>query len=269
MTSDGRFAGRVVLVTGAGSGIGHVLALRFAAEGAHVAVGDIDDLTAGRTCAEMERDAGGTGRAYRLDVTDRQSVLSVTADVARDLGPVDVLVNNAAVASDMRFEELTEPEWDRVVDVALKGSFLCSQAVLPQMARRHGGVIVNIGSVNAAGYFGDEAYSAAKAGLESLTRSLAVRYGASGVRVCLVAAGTVRTPAWDARLAHDPGLLDKVAALYPLGRVGDPADVAAAVLFLASDAASWITGSALRVDGGLLAGNPSTIREFFGDGYLP
>ncbi|NUR87174.1 MAG: SDR family oxidoreductase, partial [Nonomuraea sp.] len=131
-----------------------------------------------------------------------------------------------------------------------------------------GGAVVNIGSINAAAYFGNDAYSAAKAGLESLTRSLAVRYGPHGVRVNLVAPATIATPIWGERLARDPGLMERLTRWYPLGRVGNPDDVAAAVLFLASQEAAWITGTTLRVDGGLTAGNAQLVTDILTERYL-
>ena len=242
------------MVTGAGSGIGRVLAHRFAGEGAAIAVLDVDGEAAATTAREV-RAAGGTAHSYRADVTARREVESVATALQADLGRVDVLVNNAGVASDTRFADITDQEWDRDVAVALRGTFLCSQALLPSIVRSGGGAIVNIGSVNGLTFVGQDAYSAAKAGLLSVTRGVAVQYGANGVRCNLVAPGSIRTPAWDARLARDPGLLERLAAWYPLGRVGTPDDVAEAVLFLASDQASWITGTCMTVDGGLLAGN--------------
>jgi NAD(P)-dependent dehydrogenase (short-subunit alcohol dehydrogenase family) len=129
------------------------------------------------------------------------------------------------------------------------------------MIRRKSGVILNVSSVNALGYFGNEAYSAAKAGILSLTRSLAVRYGPSGIRANAIAPGTLKTPAWEERSSRDPEIFDRVASWYPLGRVGEPEDIANAALFLASDEASWITGVVLPVDGGLLAGTAKFMQE--------
>jgi meso-butanediol dehydrogenase/(S,S)-butanediol dehydrogenase/diacetyl reductase len=180
-------------------------------------------------------------------------------------GPVDVLVNNAAKATDADFLGLGEESWDEDVTVTLKGPFLCSQSVLADMTKRGSGVILNIGSVNALGYYGNEAYSAAKAGLLNLTRSLAVRYGPSGIRVNAIAPGSLRTPAWEQRREKDPDVFERVSRWYPLGRVGEPEDVAGAALFLASDDAAWITGAVLPVDGGLTAGNLQMMREMTED----
>jgi len=260
----GRFAGRVALVTGAGSGIGEGIAARLAGEGATVCAADRDVEGAERAAREI-RSGGGRARARYLDVTDRAGVVAAVAWVAGELGPVDILVNNAASADDASLEQMSEDAWDRDVDVTLKGPFLCARAVLPGMVERRRGVIVNIGSVNSFQYLGNDAYSAAKAGLMSLTRSIAVRYGRYGVRANAVAPGSVRTPAWRDRLARDPEALQRMARWYPLGRVGTVGDIAAAAVFLASDEASWITGAVLPVDGGLLAGNALMAEEIVGE----
>lgn len=260
----GRFTDRIVMITGSGSGIGRVMAGRFAAEGAHIVVADLDRGNANAAAAEISA-AGASAQSHGLDVTDGAAVRELTDRVAREHGGIDVLVNNAAVATDTPFEALTEAEWDRDVGVGLKGAFLCSQAALRHMAARGSGAIVNIGSVNGLAYLGCEAYSAAKAGLLSLTQSIAVRYGSHGVRANAVVAGTIRTPAWEKRVARNPDLLDRLTAWYPLGRVGAPDDVANAAMFLASQDAGWVTGAMLRVDGGLLAGNLAMTQQMLGE----
>jgi meso-butanediol dehydrogenase/(S,S)-butanediol dehydrogenase/diacetyl reductase len=261
--SMARFDRQVAIVTGSGSGIGRAIAIRLADEGAAVCVADIDADRAAAT-VELIRAAGGVALARETDVTDRSSVAELVSATMTDLGPVDVLVNNAALCGDTPLEELTEQQWDADVDVTLKGPFFCTQAVLPQLKARRRGVIVNIGSVNAVQYFGNDAYSAAKAGLASFTRSVAVQYGSYGIRAVMIAPGTVRTAAWDARLAADPQVLDRLTRWYPLGRVGSVDDIAAAAAFLASAEASWITGTVLTVDGGLLAGNAPMVQDILG-----
>lgn len=246
------FAGRTVLVAGGGSGIGARIAARFGEAGARTVIADID-----RPAAQQV--AGGIthAEAETLDITDADAVQEAVARI----GHVDVLVNSAVVGSDTPFSRLSRAEWSRQVDVALTGPFLLCQAVLPGMVRAGSGAIVNISSVNALTYVGNEAYSAGKAGLLSLTRSIAVGYGRHGVRCNAVVPGTIRTPVWDRRLQIEPDLLERVRRWYPLGRVGSPDDVAAAVLFLAGEQAAWITGIALPVDGGLMAGNPMLAHE--------
>src|SRR5215207_8986667 len=259
-----RFQGRVAIITGSGSGLGRVLAHRFAAEGAAVVVADVVEQRASAVAGEIS-EAGGKSLAQTTDVTNAADVAAMVGAARGAFGSVDILVNNAAKASDADFLNLSEEAWDEDVAIALKGTFLCSQAVLADMTKNRSGVILNISSVNALTYYGNEAYSAAKAGILNLTRSLAVRYGPFGVRANAIAPGTLRTPAWDERQQKDPRVFERVAAWYPLGRVGQPEDVVGAALFLASDEASWITGAVLPVDGGLTAGNHRMTREIVQD----
>jgi len=251
-----RFQGTVVVVTGAGSGIGRVMAKRFAAEGARVAVvdwhGDRAEAVASETADAL---------AVTADVSSSDDVREMLATVDSRLGPVDVLVNNAAIAEGDDLLQIDEPVWDRDVDVVLKSVFLCSKAVLPSMIERGRGVIVNIASVNGLSALGNEAYSAAKAGVISLTQGIAVRYGRHGVRCNAIAPGTIRTPIWQERVDRDPAVFERLVKWYPLGRVGEPEDIANAAMFLASEDAAWITGTVLCVDGGLLAGSYRMTRE--------
>ena len=252
---------QVWLVTGGASGIGTVLAEHAAAAGHRVAIADIDGAAAGTVAAGIPGSLPLT-----MDVTSREQVRDGVRRIEDELGSVQVLVNNAGVASDVPFDQLPERLWHRDIAVSLDAAFFTISAVLPGMIAAGGGAIVNIASVNGLTYVGNEAYSAAKAGLISLTRSIAVRYGAQGIRCNAVAPGTIATPNWDERRQRDPQVMERAAKWYPLGRIGRPADVAAAVLFLASDAASWITGVTLPVDGGLLAGRLQMADEIAAGG---
>jgi len=168
---------------------------------------------------------------------------------------VDVLINNAGFSNHATFAKTDPAGWSEDVHGNLNGAYHCVYAVLPRMCAKGGGVIVNIGSVNGLAALGDPAYSAAKAGVISMTRSLALEYGRYGVRVNIVLPGTVRAPLWNKRARKDPKVLATLERWYPLGRIVEPIDVAHAVAFLASDDASAITGVALPVDCGLTSGN--------------
>lgn len=259
-----RFLDQTVVVTGAGSGIGREMAKAFAAEGGAVVVADISGTAAEEVAAEI-RTSDGQALATHTDVSVAADAAAMLAAAQEAFGPVDVLVNSAAIAGDDGLLRIEEDMWDRVFAVNLKGPFLCARAVLPGMIQRRRGAIVNISSINALAYFRLEAYSAAKAGLLSLTQSIAVRYGRYGVRANAIAPGTIRTPAWKKRAEKEPGIFERLGGLYPLGRVGEAGDVVSATLFLASSEASWITGTVLRVDGGLLSGSNRVVREFAGE----
>ena len=246
-----RLQGKRAIVTGGGSGIGRATCRRFAADGAAVVVADL----LGERAEEVAAEIGGT--PVQADVT-------VAADVARMVeaaGRVDVLVNNAGGGFADDVLEISEEEWDTDLVVNLKSAFLCSKAVLPGMIDQGSGVILNISSVNGMAFFANEPYSAAKAGLINLTRSMAVRYGRHGIRVVAIAPGTIRSPLWQERVDKEPAIFERLVRWYPLRRVGEPEDVANAAAFLVSDDAAWISGEVLRVDGGLLAGNAQMARE--------
>ncbi|GGT22384.1 oxidoreductase [Streptomyces kurssanovii] len=243
-----RFEGYGALITGGARGIGEATARRLASEGARVLIADIDAEAAERTAAGIE------GAAFvRCDVGDRASAEAAVARAVDHFGSLDVLVNNAFSASRHvgPFEELPDDGWQQDLDVTLTGALRCARAAWPHLAARGRGAIVNIGSVNAEQDFGGHAYSAAKAGLASLTRTLAGEGAARGIRVNQVNPGTIRTRSWAGREKS----LEVLSGVYPLGRVGEPEDIAAAVAFLASPDAAWVTGTTLPVDGGLLAVN--------------
>ena len=268
-----RFTGYAVLVTGAGQGMGEAIARRFASEGGRVLVTDRDPVKAEAAAERIRRAAesagcGGTAKPFPCDVRDGEAVRAAVARAAEEFGGLDVLVNNAASAeAGTDLATVTEEGWARDLDTTLTGAFRCSQAAMPYLLASGRGAIVNIGSVNGEMAFGSHAYSAAKAGLASLTRTLAAAYARQGVRVNLVAPGTTATPVWDRQGGAE--FLDRVAEHYPLGRVGQPDDVAAAVAFLASSDASWITGVTLPVDGGLLIANQSMLKTFARQQVIP
>lgn len=240
----------VALVTGAAGDIGTAIGTALARRGIHVVLGDRDLDGARRAISAVPG-----SDAVQLDVRSPDSVRAVADALHQRHGALRYLVNNAAVCGNVAFESVEEPMWSEDLDVVLGGAVRMCQAFLPAMRRAGRGAVVNVASVNGQGYFGNDVYSAAKAGLLNLTRSLAVQYGPRGVRVNSVSPGTIATTAWQRRLAADPEALERAKPWYPLGRVGTPLDVAHAVDFLLSDASEWITGTDLRVDGGLLAGN--------------
>jgi NAD(P)-dependent dehydrogenase (short-subunit alcohol dehydrogenase family) len=260
MTGGWRFAERTVVVTGGGSGIGQVMATRFAAEGGQVVVADLNADAATLATREIEA-AGGRAVAVHADVTSSTAVDAMIVEAGRAFGPVDVLVNNAYSCKGDNVMLMDEDTWNADLAGVVTSAFLCSKRVLPEMTERQTGVIVNIASVNGLGYVGNEAYSAGKAAMINLTQSIAVRYGHLGVRCNAIAPGSIATPAWQERVEKEPDVLERLVKWYPLRRVGTPDDVASAALFLASDEASWITGTVLRVDGGLLAGNEIFTNE--------
>lgn len=213
-----------------------------------VVLGDIDQPAAAAVAAGLGPDRA---IAVECDLHATDSVNAMLTQAVDAYGQVDVLVNVAGGAIALPpFDEISDEAWQQVLDLNLTGTMRCIRAALPYLRRSAAGAIVSISSVNGLAAFGDEPYSSAKAGLTMLTRNLAVSLGPAGIRVNAVAPGTIRTRVWD----DQPGGADRLKPLYPLGRVGEPADVAAAVAFLASDDAAWITGVTLPVDGGALAG---------------
>ncbi len=261
-----RYADKVAMVTGGGDGIGRATALRLASEGAAVVVTDISPEAAHGTVAAVAA-AGGRAAPSIGSVTNEADIAAAIATARGTFGRLDVLVNNVAFTNQPVLEGIEPAEWDREFEVTLRGAWLCARAALPHMVAQGGGAIVNIGSVNGLMYFGNPAYSAAKAGLLSLTRSIAVEYGPKGVRANMVSPGTIRTnaPSWTARLKRDPKVFEKLARWYPVGRVGRPTDIAAAVAFLAADEAAFVNGTNLVVDGGLTAGMPVMADELLAE----
>jgi meso-butanediol dehydrogenase/(S,S)-butanediol dehydrogenase/diacetyl reductase len=265
--TDTRFAGSTAVVVGGGRGIGRATALRLAAEGAHVVVADSAGTFAEEAAADIRLN-GGSAEAFEVDAVDASSVGRFFYALDQQRHRLDVLVNCPAHASDTHFERVTETEFDLDLSVTLKAPFLCVQAALPLLLRSPVASVVSVSSINGIAAFGNEVYSAAKAGLINLTKNLALRYGPHGVRFNVVAPGTIRSRSWEERMAAEPDVLNRISNLYPLRRVGEVDDIAAACAFLASPEASWITGTTLTVDGGITAGNGELIEAIFGEAFF-
>ncbi|MFI6045014.1 beta-ketoacyl-ACP reductase [Nocardia sp. NPDC051321] len=246
-----RFTDKVAVVTGAAQGIGAATALRLAIEGASVAV--LDRNTPDATLELISR-AGGTARGYVCDVTDRDSVQAVFEQIATELGDPQILVNNAGITRDDLFFRLSEDDWNAVLSVNLTGVFHCSQAAQKYMVAQRYGKIVSLSSRSALGNRGQANYAAAKAGIQGFTATLAIELGRYNITVNAVAPGYIATAMTDAtaeRVGMAPEQLQQsVAERTPLGRVGQPEEVAAVIAFLASDESSYVSGQTLYVNGG-------------------
>ena len=248
---------KVAVVTGAGSGIGQAIASTFAARGARVFVLERDARAAAAT-VERIMASGGAAAAVACDVSDAASVTAAFARVAADAGQLDILVNNAGIAHIGTVESTTEADFDRIYAVNVKGVFLCSQAALPHL-RRRGGVILNLASIaSLIGLVDRFAYTMSKGAVLTMTRSIAVDYIKHGIRCNCICPARVHTPFVDGYIReHYPGreeeMFQQLSAYQPIGRMGTPTEVAALALYLCSDEASFITGQAYPIDGGVLA----------------
>jgi 3-oxoacyl-[acyl-carrier protein] reductase len=249
----GRLEGRVAFVTGAGRGIGAATALRMAEEGARVTLADIDIEGCQQVAQEISR-VGSESLVVRCNVADSAMVQDAVDQTAGKFGRLDILVNNAGIIRDNLLFKMSEEDWDMVMNVHLKGAFLCSRAAQAYMVKQNYGRIVSLSSTSALGNRGQANYSTAKAGLQGLTRTLAVELGKFGITVNAVAPGfidTEMTRATARRQGLDPEqVIVEASKRIPVGRVGQPRDVANVICFLASEEAGYVSGQIVYVAGG-------------------
>lgn len=257
---QGKLQGKVALVTGAFGGIGSAIASRFLAEGAAVIANDLR----GARPAALHASAPNGGDHLLMHVADHSKesdVVDMMRRAREAFGGLDILVNNAfASFDDTDIEALREDDWDRTLDACLKGPFLCTKHAVPLMKERGGGSIVSISSVNALRAVSETAYTAAKGGLISMMRLVAADFAECNIRSNVICPGTVATSASLDYWERFPAGFAELKRMYPLGRIGDPVDIANYVLFLASDESSWVTGTVHAVDGGLMAGTKLSVR---------
>jgi NAD(P)-dependent dehydrogenase (short-subunit alcohol dehydrogenase family) len=248
-------AGHHVLITGAGGGIGRALVDAFRGAGADVSAFDLEE----------EAIAGlDVSRRAAFDIRDADAAARALDGLFEAAGVPDVLVNNAGWTRGDTLPRVDRHVWHDEVELNLNGTFHVTEPVLEKMAARGSGAILFMASVNALMHFGNPAYAAAKAGMVAFCRAIAVEYGEKGVRANALCPGSVRTAAWDHRVATDPGIMDDASRFYPLGRIVEPREVAYAALFLCSPLASGITGAVLPVDAGLTAGSIRFVRDIIG-----
>ena len=241
--------GKIALITGGAQGIGRFISEELAGQGAHVVLGDINHEGAEKTAAEI-RVSGGQASAVRIDVSSATDVQGVFDSILKEYKPVDIVVNNAGITRDGLLVRMKEVDWDLVLNINLKGSFLCSQQAAKQMMKQKSGSIVNIASiVGVMGNFGQSNYSASKSGLIGFTKTLAREVAPRGIRANAVAPGFIDT---EMTRVLEESVRSKLIEQIPLARLGQPEDVARCVSFLVSENASYITGQVINVNGGML-----------------
>jgi 2-hydroxycyclohexanecarboxyl-CoA dehydrogenase len=239
--------GKVVIVTGSGRGMGAAIAERLTAEGSRVAVTDVDEKSATETAAALDGAAG-----FRLDITDVAEVNARIGEITDALGPIDALVNNAGWDQLSPFLDTDEDLWDRLIDINLRGPIRMVKAVLPGMVERRAGRIVNISSdAGRVGSTGEAVYSACKAGIIGFSKTMAREMARSGITVNAICPGPTATPLLESMVGEHEKLIESLKRGIPLGRLGEPDDIAGAVAFMISDDAGFITGQTLSVSGGL------------------
>lgn len=250
----GSLDGKVAIVTGGGSGIGRASALALAAEGAVVSVVDRDERGAADTVRAIEA-AGGQAHPYAADVSDPDAVAAFVNDTVHRFGGLDIAFNNAGIEGETATTaECSDENWDRVIAVNLTGAWLCMRAEIPQMQKAGRGSIINCSSIaGLVGFPAIPAYVASKHGLVGLTRAAALEYAPTGIRVNAVCPGVIRTPMVERFTGGDAEVAAGLARSEPVGRMGEPEEIASAVVWLASDGASFVTGQAIAVDGGWVA----------------
>ena len=250
----GQLDGKVALITGAGSGIGRASALAFAREGAKVAVADIV-VEGGEETVRLVKEAGGEAFFIQVDVSNAADVEAMVNTVVDTYGRIDCAYNNAGIEGRLvSTDEYPEDVFDKVIDINLTGVWLCMKYELPHMLKQGGGAIVNTASgAGLIGVAGMSAYVASKHGVVGLTKTAALEYAKSGIRVNAVCPGVIQTPMMERITADQPQLGEAVVAAEPVGRAGKPEEIAESVVWMCSDAASFVTGHAMSVDGGYVA----------------
>ena len=240
---------KVALITGGAQGIGKTISEELVQNGAHVVLGDVN-LEGAQATAEAINNNGGSASAVKIDVSNPAEVKQVFDSILKDKKPIDIMINNAGITRDGLMIRMKEADWDRVLNINLKGTFLCSQQAAKQMMKQKSGAIVNISSiVGVMGNFGQANYSASKAGVIGLTKTLAREVASRGIRVNAVAPGFIDT---EMTQVLDESVRQKLIEQIPMAKLGLPEDVARCVAFLVSDRSSYITGQVINVNGGML-----------------